>query len=137
MDMDVILCLDDRNGMLFHHRRQSRDRVVIQDILHECEGRKLWVRPYSAALFSRAEEAISVAEDPLKQAKRGEACFVEDLDPAPYEKEIDRWIVYRWNRRYPADVWFSLDLSRGWKRVSQKEFAGHSHEKITKEIYTR
>gem|GEM_PF-5722604 len=31
--MDVFVCLDDRNGMLFNHRRQSRDREVIRDVL--------------------------------------------------------------------------------------------------------
>ena len=31
--MDVFVCLDDRGGMFFNHRRQSRDRQVIQDML--------------------------------------------------------------------------------------------------------
>ena len=30
--MTLYVCLDDRNGMLFNNRRQSRDRVVLEDI---------------------------------------------------------------------------------------------------------
>lgn len=31
--MTLILCLDDENGMMFNHRRQSRDRVLISEML--------------------------------------------------------------------------------------------------------
>ena len=30
--MTLYVCLDDKNGMLFNNRRQSRDRVVLEDI---------------------------------------------------------------------------------------------------------
>ena len=56
--MDIIICLDDRNGMLFHHRRQSRDREVIRDMLQECAGRKLLVSPFSAGLFEKNEDML-------------------------------------------------------------------------------
>ena len=28
--MIVMVCIDDHNGMMFNHRRQSRDRAVIE-----------------------------------------------------------------------------------------------------------
>ena len=31
--MTVIVCLDNANGMMFNHRRQSRDANVVKDIL--------------------------------------------------------------------------------------------------------
>jgi len=42
-------------------------------------------------------------------------------------------ILYRWNRTYPADLYFTLSLE-GWTLERREEFAGSSHEKITKEV---
>ena len=52
------------------------------------------------------------------------------------EEKIDSIILYRWNRVYPADTYFDIDLS-GWQLVRTGEFSGASHELITKEVYTR
>jgi hypothetical protein len=47
-------------------------------------------------------------------------------------------VVYRWNRRYPGDVFFDLDVSAApWRCVETEEFVGSSHEKITKEVYVK
>ena len=32
--MILMICVDDKNGMLFHNRRQSRDRALTGHILH-------------------------------------------------------------------------------------------------------
>lgn len=32
--MNVIVCVDDNNGMLFNKRRQSRDKAVIDKIIN-------------------------------------------------------------------------------------------------------
>ena len=61
--MDVFVCLDDRNGMLFNHRRQSRDREVIQDMLDSLDGKPLYIRPYSQVLFQGREEAVRVVKE--------------------------------------------------------------------------
>ena len=45
-------------------------------------------------------------------------------------------ILYKWNRVYPADFRFEVDLS-SWKLEESEEFAGLSHEKITRERYIR
>ena len=45
--------------------------------------------------------------------------------------------MFRWNRDYPADTYFDLSLESGWTRTETSEFAGSSHETITKEIYIR
>lgn len=39
--MTVIVCLDNANGMLFNHRRQSRDANVVKDILKTINGASL------------------------------------------------------------------------------------------------
>jgi hypothetical protein len=52
----------------------------------------------------------------------------------PVADRIEELVIYHWNRKYPAD--FKLDLPyKKWKKQSKEEFAGFSHEKITKEIY--
>ena len=32
--MVLIVCVDDHNGMMFNHRRQSQDRILRADILN-------------------------------------------------------------------------------------------------------
>lgn len=54
----------------------------------------------------------------------------------PYSDRITEVVVYRWNRSYPGDFHLDLDLNQ-WRLVQTTEFAGYSHEKITKEIYRK
>lgn len=135
--MRVIVCLDDRNGMLFNRRRQSRDRRVVEDILRELGEKRLLVNGFSAPLFERAGDRIRVEDDPLAAAGREDVCFVENLPLAPWATAIERLTVYRWNRVYPADMRLDLALESGWHLVAASDFPGFSHEKITKEIYER
>ncbi|MGI6255154.1 MAG: ribonuclease Z [Acutalibacter sp.] len=132
--MKVIVCLDDRNGMLFNHRRQSRDRQVIQDMVGNLGGKRLWISPFSEKLFQGMEDCVQMADSPLEIAGPGECCFVEDLSLDPWADRVESLIVYRWNRHYPGDKFLDLDLS-GWRLVSREEFPGSSHQKITKEVY--
>ena len=135
--MEVIVCVDDHNGMLFNHRRQSRDQAVIADMWKESKGQNLWISSFSSVLFTEYMETIMVSYTPLDFAQRGDICFIENLNLMPYEQNIEKIIVYRWNRRYPADTYLDIDLKNTWKMIFQTEFAGHSHKKITKEIYIR
>ena len=135
--MRVIVCLDDRNGMLFNRRRQSRDRRVVEDILRELGEKRLLVNGFSAPLFDHAGDRIRVEDDPLAAAGREDVCVVENQPLAPWAAAIERLTVYRWNRVYPADMRLDLALDRGWHLVAASDFPGFSHEKITKEIYER
>jgi hypothetical protein len=55
---------------------------------------------------------------------------------APHAARVDAVTVYRWNRHYPSDRKLDLDLS-AYKLYTNTEFAGSSHEKITKEVYVK
>ena len=135
--MTLIICADDRGGMAFNRRRQSQDRIVREHILADAAGGRLWMSPYSARQFGPEQaEHISADEDFLDKAGEGDACFVELSDPAAALDRADRLIVYRWNRTYPFDLAVSLP-PEGWTLAGTEEFPGHSHEKITKEVYTR
>lgn len=133
--MEVVVCLDDRGGMCFNHRRQSRDREVVKNVLALAENRPLWMDDVSALLFAGAEN-VHVAEDFLAMAPQGALCFVEDRALTPYAGRIERLYVYRWNRLYPADRYFDLRLEE-WRLIETTEFPGYSHERITREAYER
>ena len=61
-----------------------------------------------------------------------------DAPLAPFEKWIERIAIFRWDRTYPADRYFDLQLGSGqWHLVGTSEFAGHSHDLITMEVYER
>ena len=135
--MEVIVCLDDRNGMRFHGRRQSRDRRVVEDLLGRLEGNRLWIAPCSADLFAGREQEVQVSEQFLAQAGEQDVCLVEDRLLAEEEERIGTLVVYRWNRRYPADLRLDLRLGERWKLCGQEEFPGHSHETITREVYRK
>ena len=115
--MTLIVCVDDNMGMLFNHRRQSKDVVVRERILKQAEGKHLWI---------------------MNEAAPEDVCFAEDCSVAHYEQWIDRIILYKWNRSYPADLHFDIPLAaHGWQLVSTEDFVGNSHEKITEEVYTK
>ena len=144
--MIVMLCVDDKYGMMFNCRRQSQDRVLRERIQKLTGGKPLWMNAYSRKQFEDSSN-ICVSEDYLDplfeklgevQAAAGEFCFVEDQDITPYAARIEKIILFRWNRTYPADVYFNMELlSSGWILKETEEFEGSSHEKITKEVYAR
>ena len=130
--MHLIVCQDDRNGMAFNGRRLSRDQAVIAAVLRESAGHRLLAAPYSAALFSGG--TAELRDDYPTAAGPEDFCFDEREDPAPFAGRITAVTVYRWNRHYPSDLRFRLELS-GWRRMVTEEFPGSSHEKITREVY--
>ena len=138
--MTAIVCIDDRGGTLFNKRRQSRDRVLTEDVVSiaEKEGARLLASPFSEKLLSEHSSNVIYCEDFLDVAEGNDVCFVEDRPLLPYFDKIDKLIIYHWNRTYPYDTCLDLlPLSKIWKLDGSFELAGYSHEKITKEIYLK
>ena len=83
------------------------------------------MNPASEKLFAEQKESgkvtLQAAADFLEQAGEGEYCFVENTGLQAVKAKIEK---------------FDLDLSK-WNKVSEEEFAGYSHEKITKEVYEK
>lgn len=135
--MIAVVCVDNAYGMQFGGRRQSRDRILLRDLLDMVgsEG-TLWIGPCSAALFPQDTARIRVNAEFLSLAGPGEFCFVEDQNLAPYQVQLEGLVLYRWNRDYPADRYLDLrpDVQH-WELCNAAEFSGSSHEKITKEEY--
>ena len=133
--MKLIFCLDKKNGMLFAGKRQSRDSILYEELLKRIGECKLWISSYSSSLFPLMSNII-IDDDYCSKATENEYCFIENKG-----YEIDNCksvIIYKWNRLYPSDTSFNIDLKKnGFKLTSKRDFVGNSHEKITEEIYER
>ena len=93
-------------------------------------------RSGSLGQFGPETGDLRTAEDCLDRAGKGELCFVETMDPAPWLERMEGLVLYRWNRRYPADLYCTLPLE-DFVLEERREFAGSSHECITREVYRR
>lgn len=134
--MTVIVCLDDKGGMMFGARRQSQDSVLRDRILNDNMGRKLYMNEYSYKMFSQNTENYAICDNNfLSVSDEDDVCFVENVDIRPYAEKITKIIVYRWNRVYPATMYFQFP-NGDWKLVSRSDIGGSSHD-ITEEIYAK
>ena len=136
--MKLIVCVDDRYGMAFNGRRQSKDCVLRKQVLELVGKNLLWMNGYSARQFEDRTENMRVSDDYLQMAGQKDYCFVETEDVTPHIALADTVILYHWNRTYPADLYFCKQLlSEDWKLLSTRDFPGNSHEMITQEVYVR
>lgn len=155
--MIPIVCLSDDNGMAFNHRRQSRDEKLIAYLMDRIQGQTLRMSPYSAELFEKyrpmPDENLSVSnqiseeeqsagydliveENYLENAGPSDYCFVEKESLKPYQDQIQKIMICRWNRKYPSDMKFDLDLS-AFQLASSEDIQGKSHDKITVEVWEK
>ena len=137
--MKLIFCIDEKKGMMFFGKRQSQDSVLREHVAKLVANVPLWMNHYSASQFdTESIPNLNIDDAFLQEAAQGEYCFVEDAPLAPFEKWIERIAIFRWDRTYPADRYFDLQLGSGqWHLVGTSEFAGHSHDLITMEVYER
>jgi len=133
--MITVVCVDDRNGTLFHNRRQSQDRLLREDLLSRCPG-PLRMNGYSARMFAGQEDRLIVSENFLEEAGPGEWCFVENVPLAPWLERLEGLVLYRWNRAYPADAHLDVPLEE-FLVTDKQDFPGSSHETLTRETYQR
>jgi hypothetical protein len=132
--LNIIVCVDKDNGMLFNNRRLSKDKILCEKILEITSSSKLLMNEYTKSLFENSENII-VDNNFLQNANLGDFCFIENIDINEYD-QIEQVYIFNWNRKYPADRFFNLNLSN-FKKIKTENFVGNSHEKITLEIYTR
>ena len=137
--MRIIVAVDDGGGLMFNHRRQSQDRVLREHILDMTDGSRLWMDNYTRKQFEDVPAGrLSVDDDFLSKAADGDYCFIEDVAVGAWVERVERVIVFRWNRTYPSDFRFDVDVSAPpWTLTGTEEFPGFSHEKITMEVYDR
>lgn len=136
-NLTVAITVDDKWGLAFNKRRQSRDKKLIEDLCKKtsCD---IYISSYSALLFEEFPDRIKIVDDPLADCPDGGCCFVELTPINEYIDDISTLIIYHWNRHYPSDKKMDIDVKKhGFKMIAQYEFAGNSHDKITKGIYQK
>lgn len=127
--MILVLCVDDKMGLSFGGKRQSRDGAVTEDMLALFP--RLLAKEDSAVLFE-GKKGVLFSSDPVSMAGEADAVFLEK-GPLPEAGEI---VLYRWNRRYPATEFLTLDLGN-YRRTEHADFCGTSHDKITRERWVK
>ncbi len=133
--MIIVLCIDDNKGMTFLGKRLSMDRVLTERIKAVSKNSRLLMNSYSAKLFENNEK-LTVCENFLERAGKGDFCFVENCDASAFFDKCEKFIIYQWNRAYPSDVKFTFPLEeKGFRAESVFEFSGYSHEKLTETVY--
>lgn len=138
--MIAIICIEERGGMAFAGKRFTKDAKLRRKILETVGDQPLYMNAYSAKQFGENLPGnICVCGDYLKYAPENAYCFIETEAPSEWLRKADKLILFSWNRRYPYDVFFDRDCLQLMKRIEEEteEFAGSSHENITKEVYVK
>lgn len=130
--LTAVVCLDDKGGMTFLGKRQSRDRELIKDLI-ESTNSKIYISDFSQVLFKDYLDRCTVLEDLLTDAPDGAVCFIENLPLISVIDEVEEIILYKWNRVYPADRKTNIPFNRYYV-VRETSFVGSSHDKISKVI---
>ena len=133
--MKLIICVDKKMGMSLFGKRQSKDSVLCEKLMSMAENSKIYMNSYTAKLFDKSEN-VCVSEDFLSVALNADYCFVENTD---FKLDnVDEVVLCNWNRHYPADKFFDLDLEKnGFTLKSTENIKGSSHDKITLSVYAR
>lgn len=129
--MILAACVDNRMGLSFLGKRLSKDRMLREKLL-SLSGAKLRMSLYSRKQF---ESGTYAGEDYLSAACPGDWVFAENADYLDYADRIEQIVLFRWNRDYPADLYFSFPGD--WRLVSTEDFPGNSHDNITMEVYRK
>ena len=124
--MKIFVCTDKSKGMMFFGKRVSSDSVLTAKIMELVGDNTLSVSTYSSKLFTDFQN-INVTDD----LSNADYAFIENIDVTD---NIDTIYLFNWNRDYPADKYFEIDLSN-YTKESKEEFTGSSHDKITLEVY--
>lgn len=134
--MTLFFCLDDRNGLSFNNRRQSRDRAVLADMASQLTG-VLLVDPMSEKMMIRHDIPYEIVTEEALPAE-GTQYFAEQRSPESLLPLAKKVVIYRWNRVYPADRYLETPLQeQGFSLTEVSQFPGHSHDTITREVYVR
>lgn len=138
--MIILTAIDNSNGLLFNHRRVSKDRVLRERILDISSSSRLLMDEFSSKQFKEALlSSVIIRDDFMDAAARGDYVFVEDKHISAYADKIEAIYLFKWNRDYPSD--FKLDFvpseETGFKLITTEDFVGSSHEKITMEVWEK
>lgn len=130
--MIILSCVDDKFGLTFNERRQSRDRVVTERIYEITKKNRLFVSPFSEKLFEG--KGIIVSDNLFDEAKTGDFVFIENIEIKDFSS-VEKIILFFWNTVYPSD--FKFSLPEYFREIKRRDFQGFSHKKITEVEYEK
>jgi hypothetical protein len=139
--MRLVYILDQKNGLLFNKRRQSKDSILIDNVIqkvNEVENATLWLSDYSRELFvDSGLELKDINELSLAEASDKDFIFIEDvsvdIQDVLENTESNHYLyLYKWNKVYPADRRLDVteDYFNHFEVLSTETFEGNSHEEI-------
>ena len=133
--MTLIFCVDDRFGVMFNNRRQSRDIAVLEDIKKCHKNQTIYVHPYSEKLFKDNDIPCSINNG---YKSNDGVYFIENTCPPDLFDKADEIIIYHWGRLYPSDKQLDFHfVNKGFELSETTTFPGNSHKEIRKEIFIR
>ena len=135
--MIIIVCIDNDMGMSFNNRRLSKDKIVTKHIIDLAANKKIYINSFSKDLFEDYNlDNLIIDDEFINKVGKDDYCFIENVIPTEIENKADKIIIYNWNRKYPADLYFNINLDN-WVLEKEIDFIGNSHDKITQKIYIR
>lgn len=139
--MTLVLTVDERGGIAFGNKRQSRDKALTKDIFNLKKGARILAREYSRLIFDEARpipyEPIFTS-DPVKEAKSGDVVLLELEASRDTIEEAEEIFIYSWNRHYPSTAKLDMELIKEkFLLAEQVDFEGNSHENLTRFHYKR
>ena len=136
--MHIILFLDQKDGMIFGNKRQTKDKILMKYIEDVSKGSCLFTNHFSTSLFDNIPSHLIVDDNFLNIAKSEDFCIVENEDIEPYMNKIESIRIYRWDKVYPSTIKFNKDLLKNWKQSFCVElFLGGTHQVIYEEMWVR
>ena len=134
--MKIAICLEKSGGFSFNNRRLSQDAVIQSKISESAGDGRVCLNRSSSKLF-QTKDNLAISENFISESSGNDICFIENM-PLPDLEKVSMVYLFKWNRDYPADKYFSCDLlSKNFKKVKTENLIGNSHKKITLEIYER
>lgn len=131
--MNVIVCIDEVGGMMFHGKRVSRDIEVLKNMIDMIGNDQLHMNEYSMKLFHDNEMYQNIQSFQLMDDGY---YFIEDERVNNYLSSAKKLIIYCWNRKYPSDVKLDMEVvNKSFQLIRQEDIVGKSHDLITKSVF--
>ncbi len=122
-------------GMLFHGKRLSRDRKIINDMVNTAKE-PIYIDKYSEKLFEYHSQKYIVSENITNENNTFNYCFIENVHYKDLIYKAENLIIYNWSRKYPADIFLDIDLiSTNFFIISTNSMKGNSHELVIRQVW--
>ncbi len=137
--MKAVICLDDKFGYSYNHRRQSKDSIMRRHLFSKTLLEGLVVNSYTLKSFvsDGLLEACYINEENFLNSTVKGYHFIENVDCSKVLDCIDELIVYKWNRLYVSDLSIDPAYLENFDLCEKECFEGSSHDNIEYCRYVR